>query len=99
MPGTATCIPCITYDPENKDEAERVENIIREIFEASIALGGNVTGEHGIGLAKKEFMPLEVTPAELQVWQNIKKSFDPNGDFESGKICLKKYGTQRNAGT
>jgi glycolate oxidase len=84
--GDGNMHPLMTYDPGNKDEAERVDNIIREIFEASIALGGTLTGEHGIGLAKKPFMHLEISPTELDLWKNIKKSFDPNGIMNPGKF-------------
>ncbi|MGB9700861.1 MAG: FAD-binding oxidoreductase [Thermodesulfobacteriota bacterium] len=84
--GDGNMHPLLTYDPGNKDEAERVDNLIREIFEASIALGGTLTGEHGIGLAKKAFIPLEISPAEVQVWKNIKNSFDPNGILNPGKF-------------
>ncbi|NWF53732.1 MAG: FAD-binding protein [Syntrophaceae bacterium] len=84
--GDGNMHPLMTYDPGNKDEAERVDNIIREIFEASIALGGTLTGEHGIGLAKKPFMHLEISPAELDLWKNIKKSFDPKGIMNPGKF-------------
>jgi len=84
--GDGNMHPLMTYDPGNKDEAERVENMIREIFEASIALGGTLTGEHGIGLAKKPFMHLEISPAEMELWRNIKKSFDPNGIMNPGKF-------------
>lgn len=84
--GDGNMHPLLTYDPGNKEEAERVDNLIREIFEASIALGGTLTGEHGIGLAKKPFIPLEISPAELQVWKNIKNSFDPHGILNPGKF-------------
>ena len=72
--------------PGNKDEAHRVESIIREIFEASIGLGGTITGEHGVGLAKKEFLPLEYGETERTLWRNIKKTFDPNGILNPGKF-------------
>jgi glycolate oxidase len=84
--GDGNMHPLLTYDPGNKEEAERVENLVREIFEASIALGGTLTGEHGIGLAKKAFIPLEISPSEVQVWKNIKQSFDPNGILNPGKF-------------
>lgn len=84
--GDGNMHPLLTYDPGNKEEAERVDNLIREIFEASIALGGTLTGEHGIGLAKKPFISLEISPAEYQVWKNIKSSFDPNGILNPGKF-------------
>ncbi|MGQ9695833.1 MAG: FAD-binding oxidoreductase [Thermodesulfobacteriota bacterium] len=84
--GDGNMHPLLTYDPGNKEEAERVDNLIREIFEASISLGGTLTGEHGIGLAKKAFIPLEISPAEVQIWRNIKNSFDPNGILNPGKF-------------
>ncbi len=84
--GDGNMHPLITYDPGNKEEAERVDHAAREIFEASIGLGGTLSGEHGIGLAKKGFLSLEVTPGELQVWKNIKKSFDPEGILNPGKF-------------
>ena len=59
---------------------------LSELFQASIALGGTLTGEHGIGLAKKQFIPLEVSKAEVQIWKNIKNSFDPNGIMNPGKF-------------
>lgn len=84
--GDGNMHPLLTYDPGNKEEAERVDNLIREIFEASISLGGTLTGEHGIGLAKKVFIPLEISPAEVQIWRNIKNSFDPKGILNPGKF-------------
>ena len=84
--GDGNMHPLMTYDPGNKDESERVEKIIREIFEASIALGGTITGEHGVGIAKKEFLPLEYGEAERNLWRNIKKAFDPNGILNPGKF-------------
>ena len=84
--GDGNMHPLLTYDPGNKEEVERMENASREIFESSIALGGTLTGEHGIGLAKKQFLPLEISPAEVQIWKNIKSSFDPNGIMNPGKF-------------
>jgi len=84
--GDGNMHPLMTYDPGNKDESHRVENIIREIFEASIGLGGTITGEHGVGLAKKEFLPLEYGETERTLWRNIKKTFDPNGILNPGKF-------------
>jgi len=84
--GDGNMHPLLTYDPGKKEEVERMENASREIFEASIALGGTLTGEHGIGLAKKQFIPLEVSKAEVQIWKNIKNSFDPNGIMNPGKF-------------
>ncbi len=84
--GDGNMHPLMTYDPGNRDESERIEKIVQEIFEASIALGGTITGEHGVGLAKKEFLKLEYGEAERALWRNIKKAFDPNGILNPGKF-------------
>ena len=84
--GDGNMHPTFGYDPANADETQRVEKAIRELFTASIELGGTLTGEHGIGLLKKGFLPLEVTEAEQQTWRNIKKSFDPEGILNPGKF-------------
>ncbi len=83
--GDGNMHPLIPYDPEiRKNRKGWISG--KRIFEASIALGGTLSGEHGIGLAKKSFLYLEVTPGELQVWKNIKKAFDPEGILNPGKF-------------
>jgi len=84
--GDGNMHPLLTYDPGNKEEVEKIENASKEIFASSIALGGTLTGEHGLGLAKKPYIPLEISPAEIQVWKEIKRSFDPNGIMNPGKF-------------
>jgi glycolate oxidase len=59
---------------------------ITEIFELTISLGGTLSGEHGIGLVQKDFMPLKYTPAHFGIWKGIKNVFDPNGILNPGKI-------------
>jgi glycolate oxidase len=49
-------------------------------------LGGTISGEHGIGLVQKEFMPIVFPPHHLQLMRNIKHAFDPNGILNPGKI-------------
>ncbi len=61
---------------------------IREIFELVVELGGTLSGEHGIGLSKAEFMDIAFTPAELQLFQDIKNAFDPNNILNPGKMGL-----------
>jgi glycolate oxidase len=72
-------------DPE---ELERGHKAIREIFELVVEMGGTLSGEHGIGLSKAEFMEIAFTPAELQLFKSIKKAFDPNGILNPGKMGL-----------
>jgi len=59
---------------------------IREIFELTVSLGGTLSGEHGIGLVQKEFMPIKYTDAHFALWRGIKGVFDPNGILNPGKI-------------
>ncbi|MGI4750283.1 MAG: FAD-binding oxidoreductase [Janthinobacterium lividum] len=59
---------------------------IREIFELTVALGGTISGEHGIGLVQKDYMPLKFSEVHLNLMRSIKQVFDPNGILNPGKI-------------
>lgn len=59
---------------------------IKEIFEKTIALGGTLSGEHGIGFVQKNYMPLAFSAVEMQLMKNIKNVFDTNGIMNPGKI-------------
>jgi glycolate oxidase len=64
----------------------RVAAAAREIFEAAVALGGTLSGEHGIGLLKKQFMELDLGPETLALMRAIKTAVDPLGIMNPGKI-------------
>ncbi|WP_207425487.1 FAD-binding oxidoreductase [Pedobacter sp. SYSU D00535] len=64
----------------------KLKDGIREIFELTISLGGTISGEHGIGLVQKEFMPLKYSPLHMALMKGIKQVFDPNGILNPGKI-------------
>lgn len=76
---------CLT-DERDKDEIARAHQAFAEIFDAAIAMGGTITGEHGVGLAKKKFLPRLVGEAGLKVMRGIKGAFDPKGLLNPGKI-------------
>ncbi|HEX2606580.1 MAG TPA: FAD-linked oxidase C-terminal domain-containing protein [Flavisolibacter sp.] len=59
---------------------------IREIFELVKRLGGTISGEHGIGLVQKEYLPIVFDPVQLQLMRSIKKIFDPNNILNADKI-------------
>lgn len=59
---------------------------IKEIFELCKHLGGTISGEHGIGLVQKEYLPIVFPPHQLELMRNIKKVFDPNYILNPGKI-------------
>lgn len=64
----------------------KVPEGIGEIFKLTVSLGGTLSGEHGIGIAKKPYMPIAMREANLTVMRGIKKAFDPNGILNPGKI-------------
>jgi glycolate oxidase len=63
-----------------------VKEAIKEIFALCKQLGGTISGEHGIGLVQKEFMPIVMQPIQLQLMKQIKMAFDPNYILNPGKI-------------
>ena len=57
-----------------------------EIFDHAVALGGTITGEHGVGLAKKAFLPKAIGDASLETMRQLKRTLDPNNVLNPGKI-------------
>jgi glycolate oxidase len=68
------------------DWKDKLKDGIVEIFELTTNLGGTISGEHGIGLVQKEFMPIKYSEISLNLMRGIKKVFDPNGIMNPGKI-------------
>lgn len=68
------------------DWHNKLKDGIREIFELTVSLGGTLSGEHGIGLVQKEFMPVKYSNVHFALWRGIKQVFDPNGILNPGKI-------------
>ena len=58
---------------------------IRELFEKVVALGGTISGEHGIGSIKQGFAANELSPAVIELQRSIKRAFDPKGILNPGK--------------
>lgn len=86
--GDGNLHPAIIFDGRNPEEKMRAEKASAELFQLAIDLGGTLTGEHGIGLAKAPFMPLEHSPVALRVMKGIKRLFDPNNILNPGKMGL-----------
>ncbi|QKJ29236.1 FAD-binding protein [Mucilaginibacter mali] len=70
----------------DEDWNTKLKDGIREIFELTVSLGGTISGEHGIGLVQKEFMPLKYSELHLRLMRGIKTVFDPNGIMNPGKM-------------
>jgi glycolate dehydrogenase FAD-linked subunit len=84
--GDGNLHPVIAADMRDKDEWRRVKVAIKEIFELAVSLGGTLTGEHGIGSAKTEFLPLVMDRATRELTATIKKALDPKGILNPGKF-------------
>jgi glycolate oxidase len=66
--------------------APHMQQALGELFKLVKQLGGTISGEHGIGLIQKKYMPLVMQEANLQIMRSIKKAFDPNNILNAGKI-------------
>jgi len=68
------------------DWNNKLKDGIKEIFELTVSLGGTLSGEHGIGLVQKGFMPIKYSNTHFELWRGIKQAFDKNGILNPGKI-------------
>ena len=84
--GDGNLHPTFLTDERNKEEMHRVHEAFKEIFDEAIRLGGTITGEHGVGLAKKEFLPKFIGPASMRVYRELRKALDPHGILNPGKM-------------
>jgi len=72
--------------PRDDAERERSHACLADVFALVIRLEGTLSGEHGIGLVKREFMPLALQPSTLTLMRNVKTAFDPDGILNPGKL-------------
>ena len=84
--GDGNLHPTFLTDERNKEEMHRVEEAFKEIFDEAVRLGGTITGEHGIGLAKKSFLPKFAGDAQMRVMRELRHALDPNGILNPGKM-------------
>jgi len=76
----------VLIDRRQPGEVERAHEAVKEIFEATLKLGGTLSGEHGIGITKAPYVSMELGDMGLEVMRRIKKAFDPNNILNPGKI-------------
>jgi glycolate oxidase len=76
----------VMFDPADTLQIKRAHQAVEEIFKETVALGGTLSGEHGIGSVKRDYMRLQMSNAEIEILRMIKESFDPEGLFNPGKI-------------
>lgn len=76
----------IQTDKRKEEELRRVNEAVDEVMKTTLSLGGSISGEHGIGLTKKKFLPWEIGQNELNLMRRIKNTLDPNNILNPGKI-------------
>ena len=84
--GDGNLHPTILTDESDKEEMERVHKAIDEIFSTAINLGGTLSGEHGIGMAKSKYMEMQFGPSGMDVMKKIKQALDPDNIMNPGKM-------------
>ena len=86
--GDGNLHPKIMYNAYDLEQVERVHRAADELFKLACDLGGTLTGEHGIGLAKAPYMTLEHDSVAMDVMRGIKRMLDPNNILNPGKLAL-----------
>ena len=84
--GDGNLHPCILFDERKPGDVERVMEVGGRILEVCVELGGALSGEHGIGLEKKAYMPLVFTNGDMDVMARVRGAFAPQGRFNPGKV-------------
>jgi len=83
--GDGNLHPLILFDANDPDELHRTEQFAAEVLEKCIAVGGTITGEHGVGIEKINQMCVQFAPEELARFRGVKRAFDPDGLLNPGK--------------
>ncbi|MCB0280590.1 MAG: FAD-binding oxidoreductase, partial [Calditrichaeota bacterium] len=76
----------LLINPDDTDEAARAAQCLDKIFDLVIRLNGTLSGEHGIGSEKRDFIAKEIDPSTLGLMKDIKSLFDPNNILNPGKL-------------
>jgi len=84
--GDGNLHPLICFDSRSPDQVRRVKEAGRELMEVCVAAGGTITGEHGVGLDKRELLPLVFSEADMNAMLSVRAAFDPLGLCNPGKI-------------
>ncbi|MDN5864910.1 MAG: FAD-binding protein [Gammaproteobacteria bacterium] len=75
----------LLFDPDDERETRAAKDTLPQVFKAVLELGGTLSGEHGVGTAKRDYVELELGPEVLQLMREVKRVFDPNGILNPGK--------------
>ncbi|QDY76948.1 FAD-binding oxidoreductase [Streptomyces qinzhouensis] len=84
--GDGNAHPVVCFDHHDPDESRRARESFDAIMALGLELGGTITGEHGVGVLKKEWLARELGPVGLELQRGIKRTFDPLGILNPGKL-------------
>jgi glycolate oxidase len=84
--GDGNLHPLVCYDSARDGEPERAEELAGLIVKACVDAGGSITGEHGVGVDKKAYMPSMFSEPDLEAFQRLRCAFDPHGLANPGKV-------------
>ncbi|MET8566526.1 FAD-linked oxidase C-terminal domain-containing protein [Streptomyces sp. NPDC004783] len=84
--GDGNTHPTVCFDASDPDESRRARESFDEIMALGLELGGTITGEHGVGVLKKEWLAREIGPVGLEMQRAVKQVFDPLGILNPGKL-------------
>ncbi len=84
--GDGNLHPLIAFDRRDPVQVEKVFAAGKDIIEACVAVGGTLSGEHGIGLEKRDYMPLQFAPLDLDAQCRAREAFDPDGRLNPRKV-------------
>jgi glycolate dehydrogenase FAD-linked subunit len=84
--GDGNMHPTIVYDPSSEDEKARAKKAFDDILAVGLSLGGTVTGEHGVGKIKREWLETEIGPVAMRVHRALKAAMDPENLFNPGSM-------------
>ncbi|MFF9667407.1 FAD-linked oxidase C-terminal domain-containing protein, partial [Streptomyces althioticus] len=84
--GDGNTHPIVIFDGSDRDQTDRAQRAFDEIMALGLELGGTITGEHGVGLLKRDWLARELGPVALDLQRQLKAVFDPLGILNPGKM-------------
>ncbi len=84
----------LLYDSQDPTQEAQARPCLSRVFDLVLALGGTLSGEHGVGQEKRDYINREIDPATLELMWRIKQQFDPNGILNPGKIFPLSFGNE-----
>jgi len=84
--GDGNLHPNILFDKRRQEEWAKVERMVEEVFDAALALGGTLSGEHGVGVLKRPYLERALGPVSVEIQRRIKQALDPGNILNPGKM-------------